>query len=100
MQRTQRHEWKVETEEGIRLYRAVFHSKEWKFSTGMKGVRSKPTEWTWVDNPTNEEWESLREVLFKKYQRKRCPWKLITDIDKKLGRKPQDKLGGSPQDLA
>ena len=85
MNRRERHEWKVDTDEGIRLYRAVFHSKEWKFSTGMKGRRSAPTEWEFIDEPTTEQWQSLRDTLYDKYQRKRCPWKLITDIDKHLG---------------
>ena len=30
------------------------------------------------------EWEALREVLWRKYQRGRCPWELINKIDKKL----------------
>ncbi len=95
MQRQQRHEWKVDTEEGIRLYRAVFHSKEWKFSTAMKGRRSSPPEWIWINEPTDEHWQSLRDVLFAKYQRKRCPWKLIEDIDQKLGKKATQTLRSS-----
>ncbi len=86
MQRQQRHEWKEETEEGLRLYKAVYHSKEWRFATAMKGRRATPSEWEDIDDPTDDNWEGLRDVLFRKYQRKRCPWKLIEEIDKRLGK--------------
>ncbi len=91
-QRQQRHEWREDTDDGIRLYRAIYHSKEWRFTTGMKGTRRFPTEWETIDEPKAEHWELLRETLFKKYQRKRCPWKMITDIDKKLGKEPQERI--------
>jgi hypothetical protein len=29
-------------------------------------------------------WENLRETLWRKYQRKRCPWEHIEQIDKIL----------------
>ena len=35
-------------------------------------------------------WVMLRNVLFRKYQRRRCSWKLIEQIDKRLGREPED----------
>ncbi len=92
MQRQQRHEWKVDTEEGLRIYRAVFHAKDWRFSTAMKGRRATPSEWEYIDDPTVEHWKGLRETLFNKYQRKRCPWKLIEDIDKLLA-----KAGETPE---
>jgi hypothetical protein len=31
-----------------------------------------------------DRWETLRDILWRKYQRKRCPWKLIEAIDKTL----------------
>ena len=34
--------------------------------------------------PPREMWETLRDVLWRKYQRKRCPWELIEAIDKLL----------------
>jgi len=86
MQRQQRHEWKEETEEGMRLYRGIYHAKKWKFTTAMKGTRREPSVWEDVDEVSEAHWEALRDVLFKKYQRKRCPWKLVEDIDKILGK--------------
>ena len=88
MQRQQIHEWKENTDEGIRVYKAVYHSKEWTMRTAMKGSRREPPVWEDIKEITDELYEKLRAVLFNKYQRKRCPWKLIEDIDKKLGKDP------------
>lgn len=82
----ERHEWNKDTDEGIRLYKALYFAKEWRFATSMKGKRSAPAVWEDINEVTTEHWEALRDVLFRKYQRKRCPWKFIQDIDKKLGR--------------
>lgn len=42
--------------------------------------------WETIQEPTTEDWERLRDILWNKYQRKRCPLKLVTSIDKILGR--------------
>ena len=91
MQIQQRHEWKEDTDEGLRFYRGIYHSKEWKFTTALKGTRSNPAEWEPIKDVKPEHWEALRDVLFRKYQRKRCPWKLIEGIDKILGKDPEAK---------
>ena len=33
-------------------------------------------------------WRELREIVWKKYQRKRCPWERVADLDKLLGDAP------------
>jgi hypothetical protein len=38
-----------------------------------------------------ELWRELRDILWRKYQRKRCPWKYIEEIDKLLGDEPYEK---------
>lgn len=86
MQIQQRHEWKEETEEGIRHFRGIYHSKTWKFSTAMKGSRRAPAVWENIEEVTEAHWRGLREVVFNKYQRKRCPWKLVEGIDKALAK--------------
>ncbi len=82
----ERHDWNEETEEGVRLYKAVYFAKEWRFATSMKGSRRDPADWRDIHDVTTEHWQALRDILFRKYQRKRCPWKFIEAIDKKLGR--------------
>ncbi|WP_018970296.1 hypothetical protein [Rubritalea marina] len=81
----ERHEWREDTEEGVRVYKAVLFAREWKFASAMKGSRREKPEWEDIEEVSDELWEKLREVLFRKYQRKRCPWKFIADIDKRLG---------------
>lgn len=91
MQRQQIHEWREETDEGTRVYKAVYHARDWQVSTAMKVGRSEKPVWEVVDPITDEIWETLRDILFRKYQRKRCPWIFIVEIDKKLGREPESK---------
>ena len=88
----ERHEWKEDTEEGVRLFKAVYFAREWRFASAMKGTRSKPNDWEDIETVTKAHWQALRDVLFRKYQRKRCPWKFIEDVDKKLGRDPVESL--------
>lgn len=90
MQR-QRHEWKVETDEGTMVYRGTYYGGEWFFMSMLKGRRSEGREMQPMDDEdvTDEIWESLREVLFNKYQRKRCKWQMVVEIDKRLGRESE-----------
>ena len=43
-------------------------------------------EWEKLDPPSVADWEALRDVLWRKYQRKRCPWNLVAKVDKILGK--------------
>lgn len=90
----ERHEWREDTEEGTRIYKAVLFAREWRFASALKGSRRARPEWEDIDDVTDELWEALREVLFRKYQRKRCPWKLIADIDTRLGKEVDNLKGG------
>ena len=76
----QKHEWREETEEGLRYWRAEYHGSRWRLMTSLKGEE----DWTVHEPIKREEWVVLRDVLWKKYQRNRCPWKLVGNIDKLL----------------
>ena len=76
----QKHQWREQTEEGLRFYRAVHHGGRWKLLTRLKGDE----DWETREELEREDWEKLREVLFNKYQRRRCPWELIERIDRRL----------------
>ena len=39
---------------------------------------------------------TLRGVLWRKYQRKRCPWRFIETIDKLLEEMPEEEGADSP----
>ncbi|MGJ8674016.1 hypothetical protein [Rubritalea sp.] len=82
----ERHEWREDTEEGTRIYKAVFFAKEWRFASALKGSRTNRPDWEDIDEVSEALWEQLRDVLFRKYQRKRCSYRLLESVDKKLGR--------------
>ena len=81
------HEWHERTPEGVRYNRANYHAGRWTFLTTLK----TDPDWETVDPVPEELWRELRDVLWRKYQRKRCPWKYIEDIDKLLGDAPYEK---------
>lgn len=76
----QRHTWRENSAEGLRFFRASHHAGTWTLQSQSKGEE----EWTTHDPIAVEEWRALREVLWRKYQRGRCPWKLIEKIDRLL----------------
>lgn len=76
----QKHQWREQTEDGIRFYRAQHHGGRWTMLTQLKGEE----DWEELEGPAREDWEKLREVLWNKYQRKRCPWELVDGIDRRL----------------
>lgn len=76
----QRHTWRENTDEGVRFLRASYHASTWKLESQFKGEE----DWVLHDPISIEEWKTLREILWRKYQRRRCPWELIARIDKLL----------------
>ena len=47
---------------------------------------------------TRDLWITLRDLLWRKYQRKRCPWRLIEAIDKLLEDMPEEESAVSPDE--
>ncbi|MDA7881430.1 hypothetical protein N9A94_03920 [Akkermansiaceae bacterium] len=78
----QKHQWREQDGEEIRLWRANYHGGKWSLYTRAK----EEDDWCRLDPPSTEDWEALRDVLWRKYQRGRCAWNLISKIDKMLGR--------------
>lgn len=77
--------WKEKEEDGVVMYRACYHGTKWKLETCPKVSRSMRDEVDWENTEfTEESWRALRELLWRKYQRKKCPWELIERIDKIL----------------
>lgn len=81
------HEWNEQTDEGKRYFRGNFHAKRWTILTTLK----HEPEWEKLEEPAEEVWRSLRDVVWKKYQRKRCPWERVAGIDKILGDDLEEK---------
>lgn len=92
MTKNQTHEWHENTDEGKRYIRGYWNSREWTFATLEPGA----DEWVRVARPDAALWTALRDVLWRKYQRKRLPWKFIERVDaelEKLGVKPEPGAG-------
>ena len=75
------HIWKTTNQEGEkREVRAERFAGQWRFQAQLKGE----DEWTYYDVPLMEDLIELRDVLWRKYQRKRLPWDDIATIDKMI----------------
>jgi hypothetical protein len=83
--RMEAHEWHERTEEGVRYWRATHHSGKWFFQTTLK----TDPDWSRLEPAPRAVWVELRDVLWRKYQRKRCPWIWIEEIDKLLEEDPE-----------
>ncbi|MDV6030522.1 MAG: hypothetical protein F9B45_10540 [Phycisphaera sp. RhM] len=73
-----KHEWREKTEEGAtRLVTATRHGGKWKLQSRLKS----DTEWTQFPVIELEDLETLRELLWNKYQRNRIPHEQVLEID-------------------
>jgi hypothetical protein len=84
------HEWFETTEEGKVFYRGNYQGGKW---TVMTTTQKRNPTWTDLKPPSEAVWRELRDVVWKKYQRKRCPWDRVADLDKMLGDEPLPKPG-------
>jgi hypothetical protein len=78
-----KHQWREGHGQDQGLYRATQHAGSWGLASQIKGE----DEWVHYDPIPEELLLKLREVIWNKYQRGRCPHKFITQIDKLLGKK-------------
>lgn len=76
------HNWKETAEGGgIQYLRAVRIGGLWKLSTRLEDEEF----WENLEPPEEAVLRSFREVLWRKYQRKRVPWEHVLQVDKLLG---------------
>ncbi|MEM1294249.1 MAG: hypothetical protein AAGH89_02720 [Verrucomicrobiota bacterium] len=75
-----KHEWRERTEEGPRLFIASHHGAEWTLRSKLKSDE----DWNHHDPIELEHWVALRDILWRKYQRKRVPFSQIEQIDKTI----------------
>ena len=75
---SQVHEWRDRKEDGrVRIVRAQWDSKKWSFMETYKDILT----WRTLTSAPLEDYEMLRDVLWRKYQRKRVPWRFVEDLD-------------------
>jgi hypothetical protein len=78
-----RHAWTHRTEEGVkREIRVIKHGQNWRFQT----KRADEERWTYFEEPLLEDMEEFREILFRKYQRRRAAYEDVVWADKELAR--------------
>ena len=81
MQKNQVHEWHENREReeggGKRYFRARWDTRTWRF------LKTEPEDEDWlpIDEPSTADYIALRDVLFRKYQRRRVPFKFIEHLD-------------------
>ncbi len=82
------HEWFENTDEGKVYYRANYIGTRW---TIMTTTQKRDPTWTDIKPVPEPIWRELRDLVWKKYQRKRCPWERVADLDRLLGDEPSPK---------
>jgi len=95
------HEWNENTDEGKRYYRANYQGGRQGSRGGLQDsnwsiittLQKRDPKWDYVNEPTLEMWMEVRDLVWKKYQRKRCPWERVVELDKII-----EKMGGTPPD--
>ncbi len=75
------HIWTSRNEDGRkREVRVTKFGGQWKFQAKFRDE----DEWTYYDLPLLEDLRELREVLFRKYQRRRASFEDVAAVDKLL----------------
>lgn len=75
------HIWKETTPEGEkREVRAIKFGGVWRIQAKLKNDE----DWTYYDVPTLEDLNELRDVLFRKYQRRRAAYEDVVLIEKMI----------------
>ncbi len=73
-----KHEWRENTDEDeIRLVRVTQHASKWQLQSRLKS----DAEWTKFPVIPLDDLETLREILWKKYQRNRVPHEHVLEVD-------------------
>jgi len=81
----QKHEWKDTDADGEKVnYRAIHHGNDWRLIWSYKVGRNEEISWNDVEEVTLEMWESLRDILWRKYQRGRVPYEIVEALDAKI----------------
>ena len=79
-----RHAWTERIAEGIkREIRVIKHGGAWRFQS----KRGDQERWDYYDEPTMEDLQSFREILFRKYQRRRAAFEDVQWADRELARR-------------
>jgi len=82
------HEWFDNTATGKVYYRGNYQGGTW---TIMTTTQKRDPTWTDVTPVPEPIWRELRAIVWRKYQRKRCPWERVAELDAILGEDPRKR---------
>ncbi|MBV8901522.1 MAG: hypothetical protein JOY92_15575 [Verrucomicrobia bacterium] len=89
-----RHAWTQKLEDGCkREVRAIKQGGSWRFQS----KRADQERWTYYDEPLLDDLTEFREILFRKYQRRRAAYEDVVWADRELGRL-RNEAGAAPAD--
>jgi hypothetical protein len=78
-----RHAWVHKTDEGVRReVRVIKHGGEWRFQSR----RADEQAWVYYRDPLPADLEEFRDVLFRKYQRRRAAYQDAVWADRQLAK--------------
>ncbi len=79
------HVWRETTEDGEkREVRATKFAAQWRLQSKLKG----DLQWTYHDKPSRTDLETLRDLIFRKYQRRRASFDDLQSLDDIIARLP------------
>jgi hypothetical protein len=82
-----RHAWIIRTDEGLkREVRVIKTGGSWRFQS----KRADEERWTYHAQPLMADLEEFREILFRKYQRRRAAYEDVLWADHELARRRQN----------
>ena len=69
--------WKEMDEKGRKLEVDAYHERNhWTFAKRL----NRRHDWETVEVPSVSDWEQLLDVLERKYQRRRCAWRDVEEV--------------------
>jgi hypothetical protein len=78
-----RHAWTEKTEDGLkREIRVIKNGGAWRFQAKIEGEE----KWTYYEEPLESDLRAFREILFRKYQRRRAAYEDVVWADRALSR--------------
>jgi hypothetical protein len=79
-----RHAWTGRTEDGVkREVRVIKSDGSWRF----QAKRADEGRWSYYDEPPLEDLVEFREILFRKYQRRRASYEDVQWAEQELNRR-------------
>jgi hypothetical protein len=79
-----RHAWVGRTDDGLkREVRAIKTGGSWRF----QAKHADEQHWTYYDEPVVSDLEQFREIIYRKYQRRRAAYEDLVWADRELARR-------------